>query len=189
ALRRDFALVDPGLDADHAVGGLRLAQAVVDVSTQRVQRDAAFAVPLGAGNLDAVQAAGAHDLDALRAQAHGVLHGALHRAAEHDALLELLGNRVGDQLGVDLGLADLLDVHVHLLHAHDAAQLGLQRLDLLALLADHYARTRREDGDARVLGGPLDEHPAHRGVSQLALEEITHLDVLGQHRREVLGVR
>src|SRR6267142_1168405 len=189
ALRQHLALVDPDLDADHAVGGLRLAQTVIDVGAQRVQRYAAFAIPLGARDLDAVQAAGAHDLDALGAQPHGVLHRALHRAAEHDALLELLRDRVGDQLRVDLGLADLLDVHVHLLHAHDAAQLGLERLDLLALLADHHARPRREDGDARVLGGALDQHAADRGVRQLLLEEVAHLDVLGQHRREVAAVR
>ena len=79
-----------------------------------MQRHAALAIPLGARDLDAVQAPGAHDLDALRAQAHRVLHRALHRAAEHDPLLELLRDRVGDQLRVDLGLADLLDVHVHL---------------------------------------------------------------------------
>ena len=93
---------------------------------------------------------GAHDLDALRAQAHRVLHRALHRAAEHDALLELLRDRVGDQLRIDLGLADFLDVDVHR-HAQQLLQLGLQALDVLALLADHHARARREDRDARVL--------------------------------------
>ena len=86
--------------------------------------------------------AGAGDLDALRAQAHRVLHRPLHRAAEHDAFLELLRDRVGDELRVDLGLADLLDVHVHL-HAQSFCRLGLQRLDVLALLADHDARARR----------------------------------------------
>jgi hypothetical protein len=84
----------------------------------------------------------------------------------------------------DLRLPDLLDVHVHLLHAHDAAQLGLERLDLLALLADHHAGTGGKDGDARVLGGALDEHAADRGVGQLPLEEVAHLDVLGEHRPE-----
>src|SRR5205085_721246 len=187
-LRRHFTLVDPALDADHAVGGLGFAEAVIDVGAQRMQRHAALAVPLGARDLDAVQAAGAHDLDALRAKAHGVLHGALHRPAEHDALLELLRDRVGDQLRVDLGLPDLLDVHVHLLHAHDAAQLRLERLDLLAFLADHHARAGGEDGDARVLRRALDQHAADRGVRQLPLQELAHLDVFREHRCEVLAV-
>src|SRR6476646_8152967 len=72
---------------------------------------------LALGQHGAVEPPRARDLDALGAQAHGVLHRALHGAAEHDALLELARDRVGDELGVELGLADLLDVHVHG-HAH-----------------------------------------------------------------------
>src|SRR4029079_19811163 len=105
ALRRDFALVDPDLDADDAVVRLRFAQAVVDIGAQRMQRHAFLAVPLSARDLDAVQAARAHDLDALRAQAHGVLHRPFHGAAEHDALFELLRDRVGDELRGDLRLS------------------------------------------------------------------------------------
>ena len=149
--------VDPALDADDAVGGLRFGEAVVDVGAQRVQRHAAFAIPLGARDLDAVQAARAHDLDALRAQAHRVLHRALHRAAEHDPLLELLRDRVGDQLRVDLGLADLLDVDVRPARPGGCAARPCSVLDVLALLADHDARARREDRDARVLRRALDQ--------------------------------
>src|SRR5690606_27434659 len=188
-LREHLALVDPHLDADHAVGRLRLAEAVVDVGAQRVQRHPALAVPLGARDLDAVQPSGAHDLDALRPQAHGVLHRALHGAAEHDALLELLGDGVGDELRVDLRLADLLDVDVHLLHAHQLPQLGLERLDLLALLADHDPGPGGEAGAAGVPGPALDEHAPDQGVRELALEVLAHLDVLGEHRREVAAVR
>ena len=46
AARQDFALVDPHLDADAAVGGLRLGKAVVDVGAQRLQRDGALVVCL-----------------------------------------------------------------------------------------------------------------------------------------------
>src|SRR5690606_3805825 len=87
------ALVDPHLHADDAVGRLGFGEAVVDVGTQGVQRHTAFAVPLGTGDFDAVQTARGHDLDALGAQAHGVLHRAFHGAAEHDALFELLADR------------------------------------------------------------------------------------------------
>jgi hypothetical protein len=149
-----------------------------------VQRHAAFAIPLTARDLDAVQAAGRHDLDALRTQAHGVLHRALHGAAEHDALLELLRDRLGDQLRIDLGLAHLFDVHRHR-HAQAARQFSLEVLDVLALLADHHARARRVDGDARVLGRALDQDARHRGVLQTLLQELTHLQIFGQHGGEV----
>src|SRR5690606_23130385 len=90
----DLALVDPHLDADDSVGGLRLGEAVVDVRAQGMQRHAAFAIPLRAGDLRAVQAAGHVDLDAQRTQAHRVADRALHRAAEHDAALQLLGDGI-----------------------------------------------------------------------------------------------
>src|SRR3954471_8020705 len=187
ALGQHLALVDEDLHADRAVRGLGLREAVFDVGAQRMQRHAAFAVPLGARDLRAVEATGAGDLDALGAQAHGVLHRALHGAAEHDALLELARDRVGDELRIELGLADLLDVHVHR-HAHELLQRRAQALDVLALLADHHARARREDGDARVLRRALDHDAAHGGVRELLLEVFAHLDVLGEHRREILGV-
>src|SRR5512140_785854 len=60
----DFALEDPDLDADHSIRRARLGQTVIDVRTQRVERHAAFAVPLRARDLDPVQTPRAHDLDA-----------------------------------------------------------------------------------------------------------------------------
>src|SRR5690606_21982256 len=111
---QDFAFEDPGLDADDAVRRLGFSEAVVDVGAQGVQRHAAFAVPLHAGDFRAAQAARDVDPHALGAQAHRRLHRTLHGAAEGHAALELLGDVLGDQLGVGLRLADLDDVQVHL---------------------------------------------------------------------------
>ena len=101
---------------------------------------------------------------------------------------ELLGDAVGDQLRVDLGLA-----HSSMLTAtgtrQAARQLGLQVLDVLALLADHDARPRRVDRDAGVLRRALDQDARHGGVLQPCLQEVAHLQVFGQHRREVLACR
>src|SRR5262249_27324632 len=140
----DFALEDPHLHAAGAVGGERGGDAVVDVGAERVQRHAALAVPLHAGDLGAAEPAGAVDADALGAQPHRRLHGALHGAAERNAPLELLGNRFGDQLGVELGLADLdnVDDDVGL---GELRHLAAQLLDVGALLADDDARARRLD--------------------------------------------
>ena len=110
----DVALVDPHLDADAAAGGAGLAEAVVDVGAQRVQRHATFAVPLGAAHLGAAEATRALDPDAERTGALCVLHGALHRPAEGDAVGELVGDALGDERGVELGGLDLDDVELHL---------------------------------------------------------------------------
>src|SRR5436190_1068581 len=113
---------------------------------------------------------------------------ALHRAAQHDPLLELLGDRLRDQLRVDLGLADLLDVEADV-PAHHAAQVGTQRLDVLALLADHDAGARAVDRDARVLRRALDRDARDRRVRELPLQVLADPDVLAERRLEVLGVR
>src|ERR1700757_2200929 len=187
-VRHHFALEYPDLDADDAVGRFRLGKAVVDIGAQRMQRHPALAIPLGARDLDAVQAPRAHDLDPLRAQAHGVLHGALHRPAEHDSLFELLRDRIRHELSVDLGLADLLDVEADL-RAHHLAQVGAQGLDVLALLADDHAWPRAVDRNARVLGWPLDRDLSNRSVGELLPQIVADPDVLVERGREVLAVR
>src|SRR6185312_1396909 len=151
----DLALEDPDLDAAGAVGGERGRDAEIDVGAQRVQRHAAFAIPLHARDLSAAEAARTVDTDAFRTEAHRRLNGALHRAAERDTALELLSDRLGDQLRVELWLADLdnIDDHVRVgqLRNHLA-----QLLNVGALLADHHAGTGRMDRHAALLMRTLD---------------------------------
>ena len=53
------------------------------------------------------------------------------------------------------------------LHAHDPAQLGLERFDLLALLADDHAGPRGEDRDrASFAGRSISTRPTD-GVREL----------------------
>src|SRR5205085_4307342 len=100
--------------ADAPEGGAGLGVAVVDVGAQRVQRDAALAVPLLAAHLGAAEATTALHPDAERAGLHRRLHRTLHRATEADAAGELVGDALGDQGRVELGLLDLLDVELDL---------------------------------------------------------------------------
>src|SRR4051794_38785531 len=131
----DLALVDPDLHADPAEGRAGLVEAVVDVGAQRVQRDAALAVELGARHLGAVEAAGALDPDALGTGAHRGLHRLAHRAAELHAAGELLGETLGDQLRVDLGVLDLEDVQLDLL-AGELLELATDPVGLGAAATD-----------------------------------------------------
>src|SRR5690349_12662710 len=64
----DLALEDPHLDADDTVGRACNAVTEVDVGAQGMQRHAALAVPLGAGDFGAAQTAGDVDPDADRAE-------------------------------------------------------------------------------------------------------------------------
>src|SRR5579875_816911 len=49
-----FALIDPDLDADDAVGRIGLAEAVIDVSAQGVQRQLSLQIPFAARDLGAI---------------------------------------------------------------------------------------------------------------------------------------
>src|SRR5690348_6180634 len=183
---KHFALEHPDLHAAGAIGRLGGAVTEIDVGTQRVQRHAAFAIPLHARDLGAAKAARAIDADAERAQAHRRLHGALHRAAEGDTALELLGDAVGDQLGLDFRLADLDDVQADLAAGH-LGEIGAQLLDVGALFADDDARPGRMDGDAGLLGGALDDDARHAGLQQPLDQEIAQLQVLVQQVRIILA--
>ncbi len=162
----DLALEHPNLDADDAVCGTRNAVTEVDIGAERMQRHAAFAVPLGTSDFSATQTAGDVDTDADGAEAESRLNGALHCTAERDAALELLGNAFGDQRGVDLGLSDLKDVQVNF-RARQLGEVRAQALDLLTLLTDQDAGTRRHDGDAALLVRALDDDLRDAGLALL----------------------
>src|SRR5262249_16180585 len=185
ALRHDLALVDPDLDADAAEGRLGLGEPVVDVSADRVQRDAALRVALGAAHLGTAEAAAAHDLDAGGAGTHGRGQRALHRAAEADAVLKLLGDRLRDQLRIELGSLDLVDVDLDVLVRH-AVDLAAQRVDLDARLADDDARPSRVDVDGDPLLVLADQDVGKARVRELAVDVLADADVLEQRAREVL---
>src|SRR6476659_6767057 len=174
---KNVALEDPHLDAADAVSGVRFSFRIVDVAAQRVQRNAAFAVPFGAGDLGAAKTASAGDADALGAKTQSRLNRALHGAAEGDAALELVSNTLGNELGVDLGLADLDDVQADFRACH-LRQLFLQLLDVRALLADDHAGTGRVDADAADLGRTFDDDLGDRGLRQLLDDILPDLKVL-----------
>src|SRR6516165_8441559 len=85
----DIPAVDPRLHADLAVGGLRLAEAVVDIGTKRVQRQPPLQIPLRPRDFVAVQAARDTYLDPLAPEAQCRIHALAHRAPEANALFQL----------------------------------------------------------------------------------------------------
>ena len=64
-----FALVDPNLDADHAIGRVSLAESVIDICAQGMQRQLALQIPFAARDFGAVQTPRYANLDALATEA------------------------------------------------------------------------------------------------------------------------
>src|SRR3989442_9040709 len=185
-LGQHLALEDPDLHADGAVGRVGGGPAIVDVGADRVQRHPAVAVPLAPCDLTAAQPARAGDPDTVRAQPQRRGHGLLHGPPERHALLELQRDVLGDELRVQLGMDDFLDVEVDLL-ARARLQLVLEPLDLGTFAADHDARPRGGDGDARAIGRALDVDARDARVVELVLDVAPDLDVLVQQIGVVLG--
>jgi glycerol dehydrogenase-like iron-containing ADH family enzyme len=75
-------VIDPDLDADDTIGGVRFGQAIVDIGAQCLQRHAALRLLLDTRNLSAAEPATHHHLDAFGANTHRFLHGLFHRPAE-----------------------------------------------------------------------------------------------------------
>src|SRR6266850_755641 len=116
---------------------------------------------------------------------HRLLAAAEHFALEYphlDADHSVIGLGLGKSV-VDVGTQGMER------HAHELLQFGAQMFDVLALLADHHTGTGAVYGDFGVFRRTLDHHFADRGVRQFLLQEVANLDVLLQHRREILGVR
>src|SRR3954465_5212338 len=84
-----LAAEDPYFHADDAVGRLRFGEAVADIGAERMERDAPFTIPFGAGDLGPSEPAGALDPDPLRTHTHRARDAFLHRAAKRHPALEL----------------------------------------------------------------------------------------------------
>src|SRR5579884_1428326 len=186
-LRKDVALVDPYLDADHAVGRHRLSLTEVDIRAQRVQGNATSTLLLAARHLTAAEPAGHGNSRPFGAALHGPLDGLLHGPPEGHPLLQLVGNISGHERGVELRRAHLLDVDAYLL-----ARLPLQRLtklfDVGSAAADDDAGPGRVNGGCDLVGRAFDIDLRDTRVLMPPQNQLAHLHVLVQQLGIVLLV-
>lgn len=99
--------------------------------------------------------------------------------AEHHALFKLLGDAVGDQLRIELRTADFFDVDVHG-HTDHLLNFSLELFDVSTLLADHNTGTSRENRDAGVVGGTLDQDTGNARSLELLLKEGADTEVFAE---------
>ena len=163
---------------------MRFGKTIVDIGTQCMKRNAAFTVPFGTRDFRTVQTAGAHNLDALGTQAHGVLHRALHRTAEHDALFDLLRDAVGNKLGIEFRTAHFFNRNVRG-NTNHLLDIGLELFDISTLLADYDTGTSRVNRNASIVGGTLNDNARDARRLQLFHQEGANLQIFTQRAREV----
>src|SRR6266496_1268478 len=174
-----LAAVDPGLDADLSVGGVRLGETVVDVGLERVERQPPLLIPLRARDLGAVQPTGAADLDPLRPEPKRRLDPLLHRAPEGDPPLELQRDRFRYELRVRLRPLDLDDVDVDFA-LHPLLQLVAELVHFGSALPDDDSGTRRLDVDFELVREALDVDFRYPGVGKARLQLLAERQILVQ---------
>jgi hypothetical protein len=185
ALWQHIAVIDPDLDANDTIGGVRLGQAVVDVGAQRLQGHAALRLLFDTRNLSAAEPTAHHHFDALGANAHRLLHGLFHCPAERDTLFELICDATRDKIRVQFRAANLDDAQAHLL-LRQPFEILAQPLDTLTALANHNAWLGGVDGDGDLRpGDPLDLDARDARVGQPLADAVAQFAIF----REEIFVR
>ena len=167
---------DPHLDTDGTINGLCDSSGIIDVSTESVQRHAAFGILFNAGNFGTTEAATALHLDSFHTHAHSALDGTLHGAAERNTLFQLASDVFGHELGVRFGAADFVDVDIDFL-AGEELKFALEAFQLFALLTNHDTRAGSVEVHANLLDSAFDAHLGEGGVFEALHEVATKNDV------------
>ena len=172
----NLALEDPHLDPDDPIGGTGFGKAVVDIRSQGVQRNTAFALPFGAGNFSSAQTAGTGNLDSLATELRSNSNGPFHGPAECDTTFELAGDILCNKLGIGFGATNFvhLDREVRL---EPVLEFGTKFFDFNALASDDNARTSGEKNQANLVCSPFDLNLGDAGMIQLFLDELSELVV------------
>src|ERR1022692_1222356 len=162
---QEIAVVDPNLDANMALGGDGLHEAVIDLGPQCRKRDAALHSRFAARHFGTAKPARQLNLDAPSPPLHSLLDSPFQRAAKTLALLQLIRHVLRHQLSVDFGPGDFHRLDLDVTMGHVLEFLG-KLIDLLAFLANNDADASREYIDDHFFPRSLD---ANAGNARSAL--------------------
>ena len=184
-MRNIFTARHPYFNADNAHIGFRLGNAVIHVIFEGMQRHSSFAIPFSAGDFNAVQSSGAHNLNAFHAQSHGARHGAAHGAAKHNSPFQLRGDIQRNQFRVGIRLRHFLDIHKNVFHFADLAQLNAQLVDAFAFFAYQNPRSPRMNDDMHMTGSPFYLHQTNIRLRVCFLDMTPHFGVFNDDSGEI----
>src|SRR3989338_2371562 len=179
-----LSFVNPGLDADHSIGGMRLSTGEIDIGAERMEGDLPAGQPFATGHFSAAQAAADLDFHALhRLVGLPLIEHPFQDAPERQTLLQLFRYLLAHQHRVGLRALHFLDFHLELdffagkkLLLDGAGQI----FDAGTAATDEHARTGRVDDQPDGVRGTLDLHRSDSGRLPLAHNERAHLYVLAQ---------
>ena len=165
-----------------------LSGAVVNVSTDGLQRNGALVIGLASCDFCAAQTAGNTGLDPLCAQTHSTTDGLLHCTSEGNTVLQIQRNLLSNQLSIHIRLLNFNDVDSNLL-LHHSFQLPAELLDFCAASADYNAGLCAVDVDSNLFSESLNFDLRNTCSVQALLDEVTYVVVFYQCIAEICLVR
>src|SRR5208282_5855578 len=183
-IRNGFRLTDPAFHTDFSVHGIRFGKAVIDRSTQSMERNLSFAIPLSARNLRAAKTARTTNFNTQCSKIHGRLNRLLHRSTERNSALNLQRHIFGDQLRIQLRCLNFLDINLDLFSARHPSDLFGHLLNLSALTTNHDSGPSRKNGNADAIPGPFDYNLRYRSHRELLLYKPADLQIGMQEFRK-----
>ena len=186
ALAINLTAANPNLDAQKANFRQSLGLAVVNVSTESVQRSPTLLQHLLAGHLGSVQTSADLNLNALGASAHRVLDSHLDGASISHLALHLASDVLGYDVGVQIGLLHLeyVDLNVFL---EEILELFPELVNVLAGLTDNDAGTGCANSNGDELQCAFDDYLGNAGVGQTLFQIFADFLVLHEVVPEILA--
>ena len=151
--------------------------AVVDISTQGVQRSTTLFVHLATSDLGSVQTTTNLNLDTLSTHAHRRSDGHLNGTTVCNLTLQLLSNLLSYDSGIQLRTLNLEDVDLNILFG-DFLQLLFQFVNLLSTLTDNITGASSADSYSHKFQSSLNDDTANASLSKTGVEVLTNLGIL-----------
>jgi hypothetical protein len=166
--------VNPHFDANHAKGRMGLGQTIINIRTQRLQRNFPLYFFLRTRNLGSAESSTDNNFNALCAGVfHRLLHRLFHRTAERDALLQLFCDAATDENRIQLWIANLHNIHAHASLLRLRLESCTQPIDLFTALPNHNARSSRKDLHQHLISRrALNFDTRDTGIRQLTVHNL-----------------
>ena len=150
--------------------------AIINISTQSMQRNAAFTIAFAASDFSTAQTTANLNFNTFSAHAHGTANTLFHCTAESDTAFQLRCNVLCNQSCVHIRGFYLNDVDINYAVGH-FFQVVFQQFNVAALTTDYHTRFSSMDRDAGSIRSAFDFYFRDTGQEQFFFNEFTNFNI------------
>ena len=133
-------MVDPNLNAQLTVSGICFCKSIVDVSSQRMERNITFAVLFGSGDFSSAKSSGCENFYSLGTSLHRSADRLLHSSSEGHSSFQSLCDTFSSQLCIQFCSSYFFDIDDDRLACH-LFEFGFQIFNSCSGSSDHHTRS------------------------------------------------